>query len=207
MLNPFQFTAAGQALPDRRFDDRRQSQEEEPARSGRAWKRYAVISIVLILLCVIARKWRYVVYGPAYLARAHWADRSDLYLGKTNAIPNRILVEQARTYLTDIDHVDASGNITAPEALRPLNVHLDMAWFKNHVPDRVDFNPFISPEGRFVVTWLYYPGCQKTVWKSPRVDTDWYNVRGRPCFPVCRVSVLMAPSLRMTDITVNAISQ
>ena len=150
-------------------------------------------------------QWRYVVYAPVWWARAHWADKSDLYLGKTNGISNQTLVEQARNYLTDIDHVDASGNITAPESLRLEGVHLTMSWFRQHIPDRVDFNPFIAPGGRFVVTWLYMPGCQKTVWKSPRLDTDWYSLRGRPCYPVCRLSVVMNSDLKLTTFALTPI--
>ncbi len=171
-----------------------------PTRKAGAWR-----PIVLFVLGVFAWQWRNIVYGPIWLARTYWADRNDLYVGATNGIPNQSLVQQARNYLTDVDHLDASGNVTAPEVLRPLGVHLDMAWFRHHAPDSVDFNPFISQGGKFVVSWLYYPGCQKTVWKSQRADTDWCNLRGRPCFPVCRLTVLMAPDLRLTPIKVDTI--
>jgi len=169
------------------------------------WSRPVVIAIVLIALSVLVWQWRYVVYAPVWLARAYWADRSDLYTGNTNGISNRTLAQQARNYLTDIDHVDASGNLTAPEALRPLGVHLDMSWFRRHTPDSVEFNPFISSGGTFVVTWLYVPGCQEAVWKSPRTDTDWFSLRGQACYPVCRLSVLMASDLRLTSIALNPI--
>jgi len=149
-------------------------------------------------------QWRFLLHAPGWLVRRQAADRSDLYLGKTNGIPNRSLVDQARNYLSDVDHVDGSGNITTPEALRPLGVHLDMAWFRHHAPDSVDFNPFLS-DGRFVVSWLYYPGCQKTITPSLRTDTDWYNLRGRPCFPLCRVSVRMASDLKLTTIKLDVV--
>jgi hypothetical protein len=157
---------------------------------------------LLIVASVLIWQWRLIAHAPVWLVRRQAADRSDLYLGHTNGIPNRNLVEQARNYLTDVDHVDASGNVTAPEALRPLGVHLDMAWFRHHAPDSVDFNPFLS-DGRFVVSWLYYPGCQKTIKPSLRTDTDWYSLRGRPCFPLCKVSVRMDSDLRLTTIKLD----
>jgi len=204
-MHRFRSTAAAEPFIDRRFQDRRHIQEAEVVAVRRAWNRPTAAAVVLIALSLLIWKWRYVAYGPVWLARAHWADHSEFYQGSLNGISNRGLVEQARNYLTEVDRWDASGNVTAPEWLQPLNVHLDMSWFRQHAPESVDFNPFRSPEGRFTVTWLYYPGCQKAVWKSRRADTDWYSARGRPCFPECSVTVRMAPNLRLTSITVQAV--
>ena len=168
-------------------------------------RRFHILLMLLVPLAFVAWQWRFVRNAPVWLARAHWADRSDLYLGSTNGIPNASLVQQARNYLADIDHLDASGNITAPEDLRRLGAHLDTAWFKRHAPDTADFNPFITPGGSFVVTWLYVPGGQKSTWKSARTDTNWYNLRGEPSYPVCKLSILMAPDLRLTSMVLSPI--
>ena len=190
---------------DRRSSDRRQVQEGETSTSLRRSSRQPFFkAIILITAGVLIWQWRFLTHAPIWLVRRQVADRSNLYQGHTNGIPNKSLVDQARNYLTDVDHVDASGNLTAPEALRPLGVHLDMAWFRHHAPDNVDFNPFLS-DGRFVVSWLYYPGCQKTIKPSLRTDTDWYNLRGRPCFPLCRVSVRMGSDLKLTTIKLDIV--
>jgi hypothetical protein len=203
-LNQYPFRVADQTT-ERRVEDRRHDLDAESVHSGWMPHRRAVfLGILLISLGFLVREWRYVVYGPVWLVRAHWADRSDLYMGKTNGISNLILTQQARNYLTDIDRIDAPGNITAPEFLRPVGGHLDMKWFSHHAPDAVDFNPFISPGGLFVVTWLYYPGCEKTLKISSRTDTDWYGRRGRPCFPLCRLTVLMDSNLKLTTMKVTA---
>ena len=139
--------------------------------------------IFLMTLGVLAWQWRYVVYEPLWLVRSHSADRSDFYMGKTNGIANKALVQQARNYLTDVDHLDASGNITSPENLRLQDVHLSIPWFIRHAPDSVDFNPFIKPGGRYVVSWLYVPGCQKTVWKSHARTRIGMAAAGSPAIP------------------------
>jgi hypothetical protein len=202
-LSSYPFRVAGQPVANRRHQDRRHlldagvvSSPENPRRRAILW------GLLLTALSFSAWQWRYLAYGPAWLARSRAADHSDLYVGKTNGISNLILTQQARNYLPDIDHLDASGNVSEPAFLKPLGVHIDMAWFTKHAPDRVDFNPFIS-SGAFVVTWLYYPGCQKTVKISSRSDTDWYSARGRPCFPACKLTVRMAPNLRLTSININ----
>ena len=82
------------------------------------------------------------IYGPAWLIRAHYADKSDLYLGKINDVSNLQLVQQARSYMADLNRLDASGNFTAPEPLRTQGVRVSEKWFEAHHPDKVDFNPF-----------------------------------------------------------------
>jgi hypothetical protein len=149
-------------------------------------------------------QWNFIIHAPVWLWRARASDRSDFYLGSTNAIPNKRLVQQARSYLTDVDSVDASGNLSDPESLRSLGGHLDMAWFRRHAPDVVDYNPFIS-DGRYAISWLYYPGCQKAIHSSVRTDTDWYTLRGRPCYPLCRLSVRMTPDLRLSSIKLDTV--
>ena len=203
-MRPLRFTITWPTLSYRRFQVRRQLQEEESVPPPRSFRLPIAKAIILVAACVLFWQRNFLLHAPVWLVRAHWADRSDFYLGSTNGIPNRKLVQQARNYLTDIDHVDASGNVTAPESLRTLGVHLDMAWFRRHVPDSVDFNPFLS-DGRFVVSWLYYPGCQKTIRPSLRTDTDWYSLRGRPCFPLCRLSVRMMADLRLSSIKLDTV--
>ena len=202
-MTQFQFTVAGQ-FPERRSFDRRRIDDAESKTSPKVWRRYAFLLAIFIGFNILIWQRQYIINGPLWLARVHWADRSDLYLGTNNGLPNQLIVGQARNYLTDIDHLDASGNVMAPEDLRPVGVHLNSSWFKQHVPDSVNFDPFNSKGGRFEVSWLYYPGCQKTIWRSPRIDTDWYSLGGRPCFPVCRVTVLMTLDLRLTSITITA---
>jgi hypothetical protein len=162
-------------------------------------KRYIIA--LLIAVCALVWQWRFVVYAPAWLMSAYWADRSDLYSVSTNGISNRALVEQARKYLTDIDHADASGKVTAPEALRPLRVHLDIAWFARHSPVGWEYDPLMAPKRPYTVTWDYVPGCQEAVWDSSDENTDWYDLRGRPCHPAGRLSIVMASDLRLTSIT------
>jgi len=202
-MSLFPFKLEGDLSAERRLEDRRQDEDAESNRPRRNWKGFLGKALLLTVLAGLLWQWRVVVYGPVWLARAHRADKSDFYLGSTNGISNRFLVLQARNYLTDMDHLDGSGNVTAPESLRPLGVHLDMAWFRHHAPDAVDFNPFLQTGGKFVVSWLYMPGCQKVIWKGSRTDTDWYSLRGRPCFPLCRVSIVMNPDLHLSSVSIN----
>jgi len=203
-MSQMQLTIDTPFTDERRLLDRRQfpSVVSSNPFSGFS-RRFGALLILFVVMNLFVWQWRYVRYAPIWLARAHWADHSDIYIGSTNGIPNTTLVQQARNYLVDIDHMDASGNITAPEELRRLGAHLDTAWFKSHAPDTVDFNPFIAPNGSFVVTWLYVPGGQKSTWKSARTDTDWYNMRGEPSYPVYKLSILMAPDLRLRSMVVS----
>ena len=164
-----------------------------------------IVLAIAILSSLFTWKWRYVLYAPQWAVRALWADHTDLYLGKTNGIPNLQIVQQARNYLTQMDQVDPSGNFTMPETLRPLDIRLKAAWFQRHHPDNLDYNPFLSQtHGNFIVSWLYVPGCERMVWKPSKSDTDWYDVQGQPCYAVCAVSVLMAPNLRLTTIKLDS---
>jgi hypothetical protein len=181
-----------------------QDQEAQILESSRPIFRISSKVVLLLALGILIWQRNFVIHAPVWYVRSHWADRSDFYLGSTNGVPNRNLVQQARNYLTDVDHVDASGNITTPEALKPLGIRLNMAWFRHHAPDRVDYNPFIS-DGRYVVSWLYYPGCQKTIRPALLSDTDWFNMRGTPCYPLCQVTVRMNPDLRLTSIKMDAV--
>jgi hypothetical protein len=202
-LSPFRFRVVGQPLSERRVGNRRQSEEGQAPHAPRSVSRSIFLAAVLITLSLLGWQWRLVAYAPVWLIRANRADHSDLYTGSTNGISNRTLVEQARNYLSDIDHVDASGNLTVPEALRPLGVHLAMSWFRHHAPDSLEFNPFKGPKGAFTVSWNYVPGCQEALWASAGSDTDWYSLRGRPCYPICRLSIVMAPDLRLTSMALN----
>ena len=202
-MEPLQFTITDPLHSNRRVEERRHTSVFEEVRSTRAGKIVALLAAVA-LLSAGAWKWRYVVHGPVWLARAVWADHSDLYAGKTNGIPNKEVVWQARNYLSQLKEIDTGGNLMAPEALRAAGVHLQVSWFKKHAPDVVDYNPFVSAAaGNFVVAWLYVPGCQKAVWKSSRTDADWYDAQGQPCYGVCKVSVFMDPHLKLTALKLD----
>lgn len=192
--------------PDRRIEERRRTSFLESIRSTHPGKVIAFLAMAGILAAG-AWKWRYVVYGPVWMARAAWADHTDLYDGNTNGIPNKDLVWQARNYLSQVKAMDSGGNIVAPEILREQGVHLSVSWFKRHAPELLDFNPFMpASEGNYVVSWLYVPGCQKAVWKSSRTDADWYDAQGQPCYGVCKVSVYMDPHLKLTVIKLDPIA-
>jgi hypothetical protein len=60
-----------------------------------------------------------------------------------------------------------------------------------------------ASEGNFSVTWLYVPGCQRTIRDSSKTDTEWYDPQGRPCYGVCQVTVRMDPHLRLASIKLN----
>jgi len=196
-MNPTQFKIEKQFFTAR---------QRERRRTPGPGKWLSVVLVIALLSSVMTWKWRYVVYAPPWAVRALWADRSDLYLGKTNGIPNLQLVQQARNYLAQMDQADPSGNFTMPETLRPLDIRLNAAWFQRHHPENLDYNPFLSQtHGNFVVTWLYVPGCERTVWKPSKSETDWYDVQGQPCYAVCAVSVLMAPNLRLTSIKLDSV--
>jgi hypothetical protein len=199
-MHKFVVAGAEPIFLEKRSQDRRQPMEEERVRSTFA-RNMGIFLALAVAFSACAWKWRYLVYGPVWAARAHWADRSDLYVGKTNDIPNLNLVQQARNYLTQINQVDPSGNITDPASLQ--GVRLDIPWFQKHHPEKVDYNPFLSydnNEGSYVVTWRYNPGCQETVWKSPQPDTDWFDPQGRPCYASSLVSVFMDRDLKLTAL-------
>jgi len=204
-MEPLQFTVTDTMDPNRRVEERRQTSVLETVRSTRTGKIVALLAAVVVLSAGVW-KWRYVVYGPVWLARASWADHTDLYTGKTNGIPNKDLAWQARNYLAQIKTSDVAGNLMAPEALRETGNHLQVSWFKKHHPDIVDYNPFVSAaDGNFVVSWLYVPGCQKAVWKSSRTDADWYDAQGQPCYGICKVSVFMDPHLKLTALKLDPV--
>lgn len=202
-MHKFVIAEAEPVFLEKRSHDRRQSAETEEVPSTFA-RNLGIILALALALSAGLWKWRYIVYTPVWAARAHWEDRSDLYVGKTNDIPNLNLVQQARNYLTQINQIDPSGNITAPSSLQGLP--LDIPWFQKHHPERVDYNPFVTYDnsaGSYVVTWRYIPGCQQTIWKSSKHDTDWYDLQGRPCYASSLVSVFMDRDLKLTTIKVR----
>lgn len=192
---------------DRRHKERRHfwaAGEGVATPEQRALKRVFMAGLVLVLGAMMW-KWRTVIYGPMWLIRAHAADRGDIYIGRTNGVSNRELTMRARAYLTDVNQLDASGNIT-PVELRAMGEHIDLSWFKTHHPETVTFNPFMAPKGSFIVSWLYVPGCQKSMRGVAKPGTQWFDKEGRPCGPICNLSVMMAPDFRLTAVKVDPAS-
>lgn len=177
--------------------------QTDAAESGprHPFKKLALGVFVTLFLVAGIWNWRYLVYEPVWLVRAHYADRSDLYLGKINNLSNLQLVQQARNYLSDLNRTDASGNLTSPEPFRAQGIHISTKWFERHPPDSVDFNPFEpSGQGSYSVSWRYFPGCQQTIGNSLKTRSDWFDRKGQPCSPVCLVSVFMDPNLKLTAV-------
>jgi len=161
---------------------------------------------ILLVLCAAVGiwKWRYVVYGPAWVVRSRFADKSDLYEGKRNNLGNLQIVQQARNYLSDLNRIDASGNLTSPEALRTQGIRISEKWFERHHPDSVEFNPFApTTEGNYAVTWRYFPGCQETLRTSLKTRTDWFDRQGQPCSPACLLTVFMDPQLKLRTVKIT----
>jgi hypothetical protein len=205
-MDIFQFKPTESSL-ERRGEDRRHVDERETPPPPRASHKGTWALLFIVILSTMIYKWRYVVYSPIWVARTFWADRSDLYKGRTNGISNKDLVWQARNYLSQLKEVDGGANLMAPEILRQQGAHLSISWFKKHVPDVVDYNPFMADgKGHFIVTWLYAPNCQKAVWKSSKLDADWYDVQGQPCYGVGRVSVFMDADQKLTTIKIDPIA-
>jgi len=169
------------------------------------WLKRLFVGILVIGLGLMMWKWRTVVYGPLWLVRAHAADRGDIYIGRTNGVSNRELTMRARAYLSDVNQLDTSGNIT-PVELKALGETVDLSWFKAHHPETVTFNPFVAPKGSFIVTWRYFPGCQKSLHGVAKPETMWFDKQGRPCGAVCNLSVMMAPDFRLTGVKVDPAS-
>jgi len=205
-MNPFKFTPHEPATLNRRrnIDRRHALPDVENSQRSSGGRRILILAAALFLVGG-AWKWRTIVHGPTYLLRSHWSDRTDLYKGKTNGLSNHDLVLQARNYLTEVNMLDASGNIT-PEALRSEGDHIDLNWFKRHHPVSVDFNPFTSKGGNFVVTWRYVPGCETSAWKSGRMDMPWYDAQGKRCSVICNLSVVMEPDLRLLGIKIDPVT-
>jgi hypothetical protein len=178
---------------ERRVHDRRAIQATSHSKIGIG------LSILLLGLCVW--QWRAFVYGPVWLVRHYAADHGDVYLGRTNGVSNRELTQRARVFLGDINRLDASGNIT-PDDLKQLGVMVDLDWFKAHRPERVTFNPFVTP-GEFVVSWTYAPGCEQTLSATSRTGSHWQDNRGFLCTPASMLSVFMSPDFRLNTIRID----
>ncbi len=201
-LYGFNKTDSSADVMERRGSERRHSVESLPSRfRSLPFLRWAG----MVLLTLGLWKWRYVVNAPIWAVRAQAADRSDLYKGKTNGIPNRELVQTARSYLLQINQFDASGNILKADTFQGLGIPLNVSWFVKHHPEVVDYNPFLpSGTGPFLISWQYAPGCQKTLHKSLRSDTDWYDLQGLPCFGAY-VNVRMDSSLKLMAMEAHRI--
>jgi hypothetical protein len=147
--------------------------------------------------------WRYSINIPMWLVRAAAADRGDIYLGKTNGIQNRVLVQAARGYLHDIPQSQLANTLLTSAQFQSLGISLDAKWFARHAPDSVTYDPFApGTQGNFIVTWFYRPGCQRVVGKTSRGASDWFDLKGAPCFGGFAVSVYMEPNLRLTDVKI-----
>jgi hypothetical protein len=167
-----------------------------------------LIFVIGIVVGVSLLYWRYSINIPLWLVRATAADRSDIYLGKTNGIPNRALVQSARGYLHDIPQSQLANKLLSSAQFESLGIQLDAAWFARHRPDSVTYDPF-APEtrGNFIVTWIYHPGCQRVLGKTSfRGVADWFDLKGSPCYGGYAVSIYMAPNLRLTDIKIDALA-
>lgn|GEM_PF-5829547 len=203
-MSQFRFFSPHSQVAERRFADRRETLagDERPPFWTPTKKRF-MLAVIVLLSGLLLWEWKYVVNAPIWLARATHRDRSDIYKGKTNGFSNRELVLQARAYLTQINQLDASGNITSPESMRPLGVTIDVKWFQHHAPDSVDFNPFDASGGSYIISWRYVPGCQKAVWKPAKSTTDWYDLKGQPCYGLCWVSIVMTSDHRLNAVKIR----
>ena len=176
---------------ERRSGDRRRSVQRRPLH----------LIIFFLAAGLLIWQWRFVVYSPLWLARRALADHFSIYDGKTNGIPNRDIVLQARNYITDANLADPSGNLNSPEALRPLGERIHYSWFHHYAPVNVDFDGFARPKGHFIVDWLYVPGCQRGV--SLAAQANWFDAKGQPCTPLCRIRVEMTPDLRFIGLQIQ----
>jgi len=155
-----------------------------------------------LVIGIVGWYFRAYVNAPVWVLRALWADHSDIYLGKTNGMPNRALVDAARQYLKQFTQIEVNGKTISASQFETLGIYLKPAWFFRHHPDSVDYNPFApADQGNFTVTWTYAPGCQSVIKKisnDPR--SNWFDIKGQPCFGTYSVAVFMAPNLKLTKI-------
>jgi hypothetical protein len=162
-----------------------------------------ILGIALGIGCWLGR--HYAINTPLWLYRASMADQSDLYAGKTNGIANRDIVIAARNYLAQFQAIEVAGKSITASELGNLGITIDPAWFNHHHPIAVDTNPF-SPNSQdaFIVSWVYAPGCQKITRRvESKPGSDWFNLKGQPCYGTHTVSVSMTSDLRLTRIRLS----